>query len=114
MGTSRAYPHSSSMNASDAIEIYPATARKARLPGFDPVSQARIKAQRIVPENLSLDFVTDIFSIDQVGDIVAEIALVALMRDSPKPRSAHSHCPPARQGAMPILRLRRRKRCCPS
>src|SRR4030095_7476803 len=49
------------------------------LSGFNPISQARIKAQRVVPEYFPLELVTDVLSIDQVGDIVAEVALIALM-----------------------------------
>src|SRR5580765_5069262 len=46
------------------------------LPGFNPVSQARIKAQRVVPEYFALELVADVFSIDQFGDIVTEVAMI--------------------------------------
>src|SRR5262249_32322387 len=49
------------------------------LTGFHPVSQARIEAQRIVPEYFALELVTDILAIDQVRNILAEVALIALM-----------------------------------
>src|SRR6516165_1466928 len=80
MGTSRAYPHNSSIKAFDAIGELPGHCAQGGFPCFDAISQAGIEAQWIIPENLSLNFVSDIFSVDQVRDVVAEIALVALVR----------------------------------
>ena len=47
---------------------------------LDPRLKARVEAQRVVPENLPLQLVADVFTVDQVRDVLAEVALVALVR----------------------------------
>ena len=45
----------------------------------DASFQARIKPQRVVPEDLALQLIADVFAIDQVGNVMAEVALVAFV-----------------------------------
>src|SRR4030095_16214083 len=47
---------------------------------FNSRSQARIKTQRVIPEDFALELIAHILPVDEVRNVVAEVALIALVR----------------------------------
>src|ERR1043166_226921 len=62
------------------------------------VPQPRIKSDRVVPENLPLQVIRDILAIEQIRYVVAEIALITLVRVIRRPDERVLVCHLRRQG----------------
>ena|GEM_PF-6826871 len=47
---------------------------------LDTRFEARIETQGVVPENFTLQFVADIFAVNQIRNVLAEVALIPFVR----------------------------------